>query len=271
MKKILLTTNTFKRYHRQDLAVKKIQALKEKNQNVDIKLIQFKNEEEYYPELSNEKVLDRSSSTVLNTKKQFPFVNDLFNVSADLSEDIFVFFNSDVILTQKLINYINENDIEALGISRIEITNLQDLSQQSHIIRMEPAGFDAWVVSKKWWYNHKQLFEDMLLGRPEFDIIYTSLMLLNSKNIHISTDYLIYHIQHQTDSFTRDEAYQFNIDQRDKHYKDLINWWGSICNNTYYKRKDFGRFLNFLQNEKVIIENLKIEGLKSNLLKQHII
>lgn len=271
MKKILLTTNTFQNYHRQNLAIEKLLELKNKNSNVDVKLIQFKNEKEYYQNVDNVKILDRSSSSILNTNKSFPFVNDLFDVSAELAEDVFIFFNSDIILTQKLINYVVNNDIEALGISRIEISNINSIKDQASIIRMEPAGFDAWVVSKKWWLKYRTLFKDMLLGRPEFDIIYTSLMILNSKNIHISNDHLIYHIQHQTESFTRDVSYEFNCNQRDTLYKDLINWWGEVCNNTYLKRRDWGRFLDFNFDETEIILNLKERGLKLNDLQKFLL
>lgn len=258
MKQILLTTNTFSSYKRQDLAVQKMQLLQKKNSNVKCALIQFEGEETSYEECDIDKlrVLNRSSKTDLNVTKQLPYIKDLFNVSSDYSDEIFVFSNSDIILSQKLINYINNNDIEAVGISRIDISPIEDLKENSRIIRMEPAGFDTWVVSKKWWIKHSSLFPDMLLGRPEFDVVYTALMDLNSKNIHISTEHLTYHPIHKIVSFTKDECYYHNIKFKDTQYKKLFDWWGNICNQTYLARPDWGSFLQFIPGEREIISNI---------------
>lgn len=262
MKQILLTTNTFSSYKRQDLAVQKMHLLQNKNANVKCALIQFEEEQTSYEDYPIDKlrVLKRSSKSDLKVSKQLPYIKDLFDVSRDYSEDIFVFSNSDIILSQKLINYINNNDIEAVGISRIDISPIEDLTQSSTIIRMEPAGFDTWVVSKKWWTKHSKLFPDMLLGRPEFDVVYTALMDLNSKNTHISTEYLTYHPMHEIVSFTKDECYHYNIKFKENQYKKLFDWWGNICNQTYLSRPDWGSFLKFLPDEKEII---------SNIIKEH--
>jgi hypothetical protein len=271
MKKILLTTNTFSSYKRQDLSIEKMSLLKNKNQNVECALIQYKNEKVPYNKLKILDVLDRGSHTTLGTKKSLPYIKDLFDASAEASEEIFVFSNSDITLSQKLIDYINNNEIEALGVSRIDILEVDNLSQPSQIIRMEPAGFDTWIVNKSWWFKHRHLFPDMLLGRPEFDVAYTAIMDLNSINVHESTEYLTYHYMHEIVSFERDECYHFNVDQKNNKLKPLFDWWGYICNSTYLDRSDFGQFLNFKPNEKDIIKHYVAEAKNNSKLKEFIL
>ena len=271
MKKILLTTNVFSSYKRQDLSVEKMLTLKNKNKNVQCSLVQYEKETVPYSGLKVLNKLTRGSHTQLGTKKSLPFIKDLFDVSAEEAEEIFVFSNSDITLSQKLIDYINNTDIEALGVSRIDVSEIENLSQPSQIIRMEPAGFDTWIVHKDWWFKHRHLFPDMLLGRPEFDVAYTAIMDLNSKNIHESTEYLTYHYMHPIVSFERDECYYFNVNQKDSSLKDLFEWWGLICNSTYLSRYDYGTFLNFLPNEKELIKFIINSGKSNPLLKKFIL
>lgn len=271
MKKILLTTNTFSSYKRQDLSIEKMLSLKNKNKNVKCALIQYETESVPYSDLKVLNKLTRGSHTHLGTKKSLPFIKDLFDISAEESEEIFVFSNSDITLSQKLINYINNTDIEALGVSRIDISEIENLSEPSRILRMEPAGFDTWIVHKEWWFKHRHLFPDMLLGRPEFDVAYTAIMDLNSKNIHESTEYLTYHYMHPIVSFEKDDCYYFNVNQKNGNLKNLFEWWGFICNSTYLCRPDYGQFLKFLPDEKEKIKMFISKGKEDPLLKEFIL
>jgi hypothetical protein len=258
-KHILIGTNTYNKYERQDLCIESFKKLKDKNTNVDICLIQEPDDVVYYYDISVIRKLKRNSSSILNTDKKLPFVNDIFDVLCEHSKDYFVFCNSDIILSQQLINHIILNDIEALGISRIEIPPIRSLIETFTPIRMEPSGFDCWVVSKNWWLKHRHLFKDYLLGRPYFDVHYTLLMLLNSNNIYISNQYLIYHIMHKSPAFVEDVCSLFNKKQTFDHYANNDKLWGDFCNNTFFKRRDLGKFLMFNPEEPNIINSIKDE------------
>jgi hypothetical protein len=259
-KNILIGTNTFLKNSRQDLCIESLKRLKKLNSNVDICLVQQPEDEIQYSDIEVLKTLNRDSSQLVNTDKKLPFVNDIFNTLADHSSDYFIFCNSDIILSQQLINKIvnTESSFEAFGISRIDIPVITSLSESFVPLRMEPAGFDCWVVSKQWWLKNKNLFKDYFLGRPFFDVHYTMIMLLNTKSdIHISNEQLIYHIKHSSPAFVRDECYLFNETQTNKFYADQEIVWGNISNNTFLKRQDYGRFLNFGVNETAFIKQVK--------------
>jgi hypothetical protein len=256
-KKVLIGTNVYGKYHRQNLGIDSLHKLKQKNTNVDICLVQEPQDLIEYENIQIFKQLKRNSSDLLNTKRKLPFVNDIFDVLCNNCEDYFLFCNSDIILSQNLIDQINNTDIEAQAISRIEIPHINKLSDSFCPIRIEPAGFDCWIFSKKWWIDHKHLFQDYLLGKPYFDVYYAMLMFLHSKNLFISNQYLIYHILHEKTAFIEDECLKFNKEQTFKFYAENEKIWGECCNNTFLKRSDYGRFLNFNSNENEIIQNIK--------------
>jgi hypothetical protein len=260
MNHILIGTNVFGKNSRQDLAIESFKRLKKQNSNVDICLVQSPLDSIEYSDITTYQTLDRDSSTILNTTKKLPFVNDIFDTLCNKSCDYFVFCNSDIILSQQLINKItnNSDSFEAFGISRIDIPPISSLSETFIPLRMEPAGFDCWVVSKVWWSNNRHLFHDYLLGRPFFDVHYTMLMLLNTiSDMHVSNESLIYHVRHPSPAFERDECYKFNEVQTNKFYSDQETIWGNISNNTFLKREDYGRFLIFNKSEAQIINQIK--------------
>lgn len=258
MKHILIGTNVFEKNSRQDLAIESFKRLKKQNLNVDICLIQSPTDDVQYSDIAIHRTLERNSSTLLNTTKKLPFINDIFNTLYTQSYDYFIFCNSDIILSQALVDKVNKQNPEAYGVSRIDIPQIKALNEPFSPLRMEPAGFDCWVVSKKWWSENANLFKDYFLGRPFFDVHYTMLMLLNTKtDVHVSNDHLIYHIKHPSPAFERDVCYQFNESQTINFYNNQEEIWGNISNKTFLKRSDFGRFLNFNDDEVDIIKNIK--------------
>jgi hypothetical protein len=256
MNNILIGTNVYGKYKRQDFCIESIKRLKAKNSNIDICLVQEPIDKVEYENIQVFSNLTRNSS-VIEEGRTLPFITDIFDVLAEHSKDWFVFCNSDIILTQDLIDHIINNDIEAQGISRIEIPEINKLSDSLQPIRMEPAGFDCWVVKKKWWKSYRYLFQDFLLGRPFFDVHLTMLMFLYSKDIHVSSKHLIYHIQHPSNGFVRDAYYKFNEQQAEKFYKQTESIWGEISNTTFLARKDFGRFFEIGEAELQIINDIK--------------
>jgi hypothetical protein len=261
-KHILIGTSTYGKHIRQDLCVESLIKLSKTYDNVDVCLVQQESDDLVYSNIENIKELTRNSSDVLDTNKNMPFINDIFNILSKKATDVFVFCNSDIILTQQLIEYIDKTETEAFGISRIDISQINALTEPANIIRMEPAGFDCWVVSKNWWTEHSYLFKDFVIGRPFFDVMYTITMLLNSKNQYISNKHLIYHINHPRQWSDHDECYVFNKTQKESFYENLETIWGECCNNTFLKRSDWGSFLQFLPTEETTIKQIQAKYLQ---------
>ena len=214
-------------------------------------------------------LIKRNSSCVVKGDRNLPFVNDLLNHACDLAEDIFVFCNSDIIVSQKLIDLINNTDVEAFGITRTEILPITSIYEQATVVRNEPAGFDCWVVSKKWWILHKDLFHDMLIGQPEFDVLYTLLMLMNSKNIYLSNNNYIFHVMHERQWTTdgTDPYSAFNCNQLN-YYPEFKSLWGELCNSTFWTRADKGSFLKVSEVEATTIQYIK--QLRNGCLKSRL-
>lgn len=263
MKKIFIATNTFSKHKRQDLCLEKLLLLKENNPNVDVGLIQFESEKIPYQNIPIYYNLKRSSRDIINSTKQLPLFNDLLNTASEISEDIFVYCNSDIILSQKLIDLINSTEIEAFGVSRSEIFDINNLDDLATLVRVEPAGFDCWVISKKWWNEHKNKFPDAFLGKPLFDVLYTMIMFLNSNNKFISNKHLIFHIVHGKESFEKDECFIFNERLVGPEYQKFWKVWNEIEKKTFYLREDWGYFLKFNAEEEKNIEEIKQNYLSS--------
>ena len=257
MKHILIGTSSFGKYQRQDLCIESLQKLSLLNSNVDCCLVQQLEDQTSYSNIRILNKLTRNSSTVFKTNKKIPFINDIFNVLYSESTDIFVFCNSDIILTQKLINYINSIEVQAFGISRIDISEINSLTEPARILRMEPAGFDCWVISKQWWTKNQQLFQDFVIGRPYFDVIYTTLMFLNSTNPYISNEHLVYHVLHERAWLDKDECYHYNRLQKELYYEDIEKVWGECCNDTFLRRADWGKFLRINSDEADVLLSIK--------------
>jgi hypothetical protein len=255
-KNIHIFTNTFGKYKRQDICIDAIKELIKNNSNINASLIQYEDDIVEY-DLPVIRTLNRNSKDVIGGNRKFPFINDILDISCNNSKDIFVWCNSDIIIHQNLIDYINNTDVEAFAVTRTEIDDIDSIFSDAKIIRNEPAGFDCFVISKTWWNNNHHLFQDMIIGRPFFDVMYALLMLLNSNNIYVSKNHMIFHMVHEKQSFTNDEYYHYNRKQKELHYQWIENIWGELCNNTFLKRNDIGRFLNVNIDENNIIHQIK--------------
>lgn len=256
-KQILLGTSVFQKYKRQDLCISAFKALSKNISNVECCLIQHPDDDVLYEDINCFRDLKRNCRSAMHTTKNIPFVNDIFDCLSKRCDDIFVFCNSDIILTPTLIQYINSIEhVEAFGISRTDIAEIDSINHPARMIRNEPAGFDCWVISKNWWNRYKHKFEDFLIGRPFFDVMYTMLMSINSSNTYVSDREIIYHVMHKQVSFQEDECFMFNKNQKIKYYEYLEQLWAQCTEATYAKRRDFGTFFEYIPSEQGIINNI---------------
>jgi hypothetical protein len=235
--KILITTNTFGKYDRQNLCIESLKKLKKEfPDNVNIIDVQFEDESKDFVnhyDLDVKFNLTRSSLDVVpnaTKNKKLPFVNDLFKISCDYAEDYFVFTNSDVIVNANLIRYILNNSPACFACSRLDIqpiNNLSELKENIKLVRWEIAGFDTFVFKKSWFLQYQHLFNDYLLGRPEFDHIYAGIMKCYGDNTPFGNQYppFCFHVHHGLDSVMNDNPErQFNVNMmKDNPFDTLVS------------------------------------------------
>jgi hypothetical protein len=264
--KITIGTNTYGNYDRQAIAVDSWNSLKNKFPNiVNVIDIQFKDEEKTFKknyELDTKFDLIRSSLNLFpNSQKKLPFVNDLIKIASSYTEnddDYFIFTNSDVIINSNLIKYIVDNKPECFACSRLDIhpiSSFDNLKAEIRLVRWEIAGFDTFVFKKSWYIKWAHLFNDYLLGRPEFDHVYAGIMKCYGDNTPFGNHYppFCFHVHHGLASVMNDnQERQFNVNMmKDNPFDALVSRlvFYNLKTNLL-RRSPMGAFINPAADEK---------------------
>jgi hypothetical protein len=272
--KILIGTNTFGSYDRQDIAVDSYKALKSQYPDVvDVIDVQFQDEKETFKNIYGLDVkfdLKRSSlDAVKNAEKKLPFVNDIFNVIYDHSSDYCIFTNSDVILNKSLVEYIIKNKPDCFACSRLDIqpiTSFSELREKATPVRWEIAGFDTFVFKRDWFFKYRYLFHDYLLGRPQFDHVYAGIMKCFGDNTPLGNQNpaFCFHIHHKVKWLDGSGETDFNNNSLKEHALDHImaNLMFFNLKHNLCRRKPWGAFLqpeaNEQQQEKMFFDTFNV-------------
>jgi hypothetical protein len=279
--KILIGTNTFGSYKRQDIAVESWLHLKTLYpDNVDLIDIQFKKDEATFEKKYDLKTvfpLRCSSKTwVHGSEKELPVVADLIvSIHREAENyDYFIFTNSDVIIMPHLIKYIMEKKPTCMACSRLDIDNIVSFdsvkAQRVTPVRYEIAGFDTFVFEKKWFEkNMDELLRGVyFLGKPLWDVILAGKMKLLGDDTPLGNDYPPYcfHIHHGLDSVTTECPEKTWAEDQMKH-----SIFDSLAHNIMFthlkmnllKRQPWGSFMQLAPNEKEFERNF------FNLLNLH--
>lgn len=255
--KISIGTNYFRENSRQTIARLTHSIIQQKHECVTMYNVQFADEKESSnPDATiiNLNLLTRSSKNILpKYSKKLPFVKDVFNVLASTDCDVFVYVNSDILITDNLINYIKNNPSVTTTCQRLDIDPITTLSEPIVGRRFEIAGFDAFIFNKNWYVAHQFLFEDFLLGKVYFDHAFALIIklfggehpILNSFPPHIA------HIMHGRESHAEDEGNLYNkFVYKNSFAKNLFYIWDNFVHKFLIQRPPTGCFLNMLDNEK---------------------
>lgn len=208
--KIKIITNTFEKYHRQDVAVQSWLHLQKLFPEIEIINLQFADEtdKKYYPELDTKYVLNHSSQTILtNSTKKLPLVSEIFQHSITEDCDYFIITNSDVIIMPNLIETIVQNRPKAMACSRLDIEDIYSyqevINRNVKPVRWEPAGFDVFIFQKEWAEKYKQYFSSQyFLGKPKFDVVWAGYIKIFGDNSPLGNQYPphCFHIHHGNSS-----------------------------------------------------------------------
>lgn len=200
--------------------------------------------------------LDRTSKDVIpNSDRELPFVNDLFNIMADLDSDYFVVTNADVMISPRLIRHILDADITALPCSRLDVMPIKDINDPMIPVRWEIGGFDTFCFKTSWYKKHHWLFEDFLMGKPWYDHHYAGLMKIfgNNNLIGNKNPAMCLHEHHGFGACSPgNPEYDFNTDQFNK--SELCSKYRYVWDDYFrdflkVKRQPYFYFLEEAENE----------------------
>jgi hypothetical protein len=130
----------------------------------------------FLPELT-----EHSSQYTNGSKRDLPMMHDMFNVLCDYSEkndiDMFIFVNSDIIVSDRFIKHILNTDFDTYCAARLAISDIKTLDEQPKTIsHYQVAGFDAYAVKTKWWKEHKEQFPKYIYAISGWDVHYATIM-----------------------------------------------------------------------------------------------
>lgn len=267
--RIAIVTNTFGKYHRQNVAVQSLAHLKNIfPDNLELYNLQFVDEHstftDYYPELNTEFKLTVSSKTYQpDSHKKLPVISEILVKGFSVSQaDYVVYVNSDVILLPRLIEYIMKEKPDCMAGPRLDIQNIesfQDVLDEKVVpVRNEIAGYDFFVFEKSWFNQYKKYFiSKFVIGKPLFDVDYAGLIVLFGKKYHIANGYpmMALHIHHGTAAVTTD-CPERDLNIKTHESNDLFK----IANNIMFfnlqhnlcKRKPWGAFLQPQADEQLV-------------------
>lgn len=267
--KILIVTNTFQKYHRQNIASdswKHLQMLFPSH--IELVNLQFADEQDtfqdYYEGIPTKFALSLSSKTfVPESHKKLPVLWEIIKEAFLHSDSEYVLYtNSDVILLPRLIECVISEQPDCMAGPRLDIADIDSfqkvLDEEITPVRCEIAGYDYFLFKRDWFEEYEKFFKHMfVIGKPIFDVDYAGLMVLLGKKCIISNGYpmMALHINHGTDAVTTD------CPERDHNIKvhedcEIL----CIANNIMFynlqynlcKRKPWGAFLYPEENEKIV-------------------
>jgi hypothetical protein len=257
--RIELVTNTFGKYHRQDIAVDSWRHLKKLFPgNINLNNFQFEDERntfvDHYDDVDTSFRLKNSSkSLVKGSTKKLPLVSEIIFSGFKYDPDYVLFTNSDVILMPHLIEYILKEQPDCMAISRMDIEHIESfdniLRQDVKPVRYEIGGYDVFVMKRGWFQlNKKYFWSNFLLGAPAFDPVFAGLMVMFGDKFEMGNGFPPYafHIWHGTasvDTPSPERDYNYKVFNKNPLFKIANN---IIFHNIQYnlcKRKPWGRFL----------------------------
>lgn len=178
--KIAIGTNIFGRFHRQDMCIKSLIRIKSQFPSiVDLYNIQSDTDPQQDDGFITLPSLKRTCRDVIpNSQKNKPMMKDMFGALCDLGGyDYFVFTNSDIIMSDRFIRLIMDNqDKDSFSGSRVAIKNIDSLDSRVELIQYQVAGFDTFAIKPNWWNTHKDKFPDYVYAEPCWDVHYATIL-----------------------------------------------------------------------------------------------
>jgi hypothetical protein len=246
-KRISVGINIFGEFPRQDLCIASLKRLASKHSNVKLYDVQQNVGKEFiiYPDF--EPVYDQgryAGNTIPESNTKMPMIRDFFDALAETDCDYFVFLNSDIVITSKIVRLIQENDYDSISVSRLAINEIESIEttdiEHSHF---QVAGFDVWAVKKSWWLENRDKFPDYIYATSAWDVDYSSrMMVLGNSYFDNQWPPGCYHVIHEEKSHNESPDHTHNVklfwgdgkilcDAWHGYFYEMINERKKLCPN----------------------------------------
>jgi hypothetical protein len=247
--KIAIGINIFKSYDRQTRCIDVLKKLKRLYSNIELYNISFDTEKNLDDDFIHLPFLRKRAKDIINgSVSEKPISKEFFDVLSKQECDYFLFLNSDILISEKLLKEISSKKFETMIFSRHDIYPISNLNDKIIPFKIEIAGFDCWCVKKEWWVKNNNIFEDFIYAEPLWDVDFSLKMFNYSDCILQNKEFFIAHEKHDLNwNETSLEAKHNSLLWGKTPYHK--KWHEFIYNNLIY-RKPHGQFLIPLNNEK---------------------
>jgi hypothetical protein len=245
--KIAIGINIFGYYKRQDYCIEVLLRLVSKYPDITLYNITFEDEKNYTLGFEHLPILKRKAKDIIQgSLSQKPIAKDFFDALSNIDCDYFLFLNSDILLTEKLIKFLLKGEYETYSFSRHDCYKILSLDKILPY-RIEIAGFDAWAVNKNWWIDNRNHFQDYIYAEHLWDVAF-ALELYNRSNSFIGNkEVYICHEKHELkwNESSPEALHNSKLWQKTPYHKR----WHEFIYSYLIKRKPHGQFLYPLNDE----------------------
>jgi hypothetical protein len=256
--KLAIGINIFGKYDRQDHCIQTLIKLSEQFKEISLYNITFKECVNEHPQFTHLPFLKKYSKDVAeNIISDIPISKEFFDILSQQDCDYFMYLNSDVLPSKKLIKMILKGEYETYSVSRHDVLPIKNITDDIRPFRIEIAGFDAWICKKEWWLKNNNLFKDYIIGNHLWDVDYALTMFINSKGKLCNKEFYLAHEKHQIKWTSDSPEALYNSKLFDKNsFKEK---WSEFIWKNLVNRPPYGSFLTPLYNE----EELEIKYFKN--------
>jgi hypothetical protein len=244
--KISIGINIFKDYQRQDFCIEVLNKLVTKHNNVSLYNITYENEKNYALGFDHLPFLKRKAKDITNSESEKPIAKDFFNILSNTDCDYFLFLNSDVLLTEKVIKLIIKGEYDTYSFSRHDCYPIISLNEITPF-RIEIAGFDAWAVKKTWWISNKDHFKDYIYAEHLWDVAFALEMYNRSNSFLGNKKVFLCHEKHDLNwnESSPEAIHNSKLWEESPYHKN----WKEFIYSYLVKRLPYGQFLYSLPDE----------------------
>ena len=203
-------------------------------------------------------VLKEKSSYYTNgSKRDLPMINDMFDSLCDYSDkndiDVFIFVNSDIIISDRFIKHILNTDFDTYCAARLAISNIESLDEQpKEISHYQIAGFDAYAVKTKWWKENRNKFPKYIYAISGWDVDYaTKMKKYGNCDFCNKWPPMLFHIMHEEISSHQSPELDYNKNLLWNINKSDCDTWHKYLFEVLLKREGANYWTPFPNEEEL--------------------
>jgi len=244
---IAIGINIFGECPRQKKCIEVLKKIASKYSNIQLYNITFfngKNTEENFIHLPFLK--QKAKDIIYNSNSEKPIAKEFFDILSKQNCDYFIFLNSDILLSYKVIELILKAEYDTYCVSRHDTYPIKELNQIVPY-RIEIAGFDVWAVKKEWWIKNTNKFKNFIYAEHLWDVAFTLEMYNHSRCMLANKDFYVAHEKH--DIKWNENSLEAIYNKKLWDSTPYCENWNTFIYSYLVQRKPFGQFLEILPDE----------------------